>query len=277
MRSPLLKAFLWLLAALTGTALLVAVVSQRGELGKAAIILGGLAGLALFVLGGIFLLVLLRPAFGEARLRGGFGVIARWSVSPEEWELFRAFDAARGAEQKGTLNVLRKRKRRPRRPVGVLVGHRQILVDGSYHGLNRFGVPELRAVGWLRLPGRPECLEFDLAYPRGDTGWVIPARLRVPVPPAAQGPAAKAFEHFRAPNLVPPEGLADRHPWLVIGGGGAVAMLSVGAALGGYLLKRAGTDGFLSSLLVMGGTVGAIGAVLFMVIVALTSVHWVRG
>ncbi len=140
-------------------------------------------------------------AIGYARLLAGKGVIARWHLNPVEWNRFRVFDSARALQHLDLRNDLRVRKFAPASGVDVIVGRRQLIIDGSYHPLRRFAVPELRGINWIGAPTDPECLEFFLSYPRGRYGGTFRLTLRVPVPAHARSDGVGVFEHYQ--GLVP--------------------------------------------------------------------------
>ena len=171
MRSPLLKAALWLCTALLGAVLIAAaLVAQAAGHGKLEAAMVAAPGLALIALSLFFGGRVLPDAVGEARLRSGKGLVVRWTVRPADWALFNDFDSRRSGEQRNIMNWLRVAKISARRPVAVAIGREQVLLGGTYFPLRRGGNPELRAAGWLRPQGVPECLEFDLIFPRGRRG-----------------------------------------------------------------------------------------------------------
>lgn len=138
---------------------------------------------------------------GKARLDAGLGRIAQWHVPAEEWDKFRAFDDARVAAYGQTLmNDLRIREVTPPEGVEVVVGRTSLIVDGSYHVLRLNGLPELRTMGWIdnaATPNRPpDCLEFELVYPRSRYGTSTTTHLRVPIPAAAFEQAKLAYYHY---------------------------------------------------------------------------------
>ncbi len=124
------------------------------------------------------------------------------TLAAEEWDRFRAFDAIRAAQDLALRNDLHIRKLTPPAGVDVLVGRRQLIVDGSYHSLRRLGNPSLRHVYWLPAPADPECLEFALEYARGRAGGTLNLSLRLPVPAHARPDGVRVFEHYNA--IAPP-------------------------------------------------------------------------
>lgn len=194
MRHPLRQAGICCGLTLLGVALVLLVTAKYDQLGQVAGLLIGMAAVSLAGMSFLILLWALLAAFGHARLLAGKGVIARWHVSPAEWERFRAFDAIRAAQDLSLRNSLRIRQTTPPGGVDVIVGRRQVMIDGSYEGLR--GV--LRAVSWLPAPADPECLEFAVRYPRGRSGGTLNLSLRIPVPASARSEGVRVFEHYRA-------------------------------------------------------------------------------
>jgi hypothetical protein len=201
MRNPLLRTAICLGLTLVGAALVLLVASRYEQLGKATGTILGILGMTLAVLSFFTAIWSLMAAVGYARLRAGKGLIARWHITAEEWDRFRAFDAIRAAQGLALRNDLRIRKLTPPAGVDVVVGRRQLIVDGSYHSLRRLGNPSLRHVSWLPAPADPECLEFALEYARGRSG-TLNLSLRLPVPAHARSDGVRVFEHYNA--IAPP-------------------------------------------------------------------------
>jgi hypothetical protein len=263
MRRPLRKALLWFALALAGVALVVFVTQAFDRLGEVgALIIGTLGGLCV-PFGVVYGLTSLLSALGEARLRRGAGVIARWQVAPAEWEAFREFDARWARENDAHANDYTPRPAEGR-AVEVLFGRNQVIVDGSYHPLRRWALPELRGIGWLLPPDAPECIEFDLAYPRGRYGGTIPMALRIPVPRPAREDGVRVFHHFKAKVPAVGGGLAFRRPWLVIGWGI------------GWLMRSSGNESLTAMLLHIVGFISAGGAAFFTAIIVLAVRPWRR-
>lgn len=275
MRRPLRKAVLWFGLALAGAAMAGLALPLGTAEGGAAAAVAGIASALLIPFGVVYGVLSLLSALGEARLRRGAGVLARWQLPAREWEAFRLFDARRGKADPRLLNDYTPGAAEGR-SVEVLFGQRQVIVDGSYHPLRRWAVPELRGVGWLQPEGAPECLEFTIAYPRGRHGGVVTLALRVPVARAARDDAVRVFRHFQARAPVPREGLAYRRPGLVIGWGIGLTAAALATAGIGWLLERAGERGDLPILLQLVGLIAAIGAAIFTLIIVLATMPWRR-
>ena len=170
---------------------------------------------------------------GQALLLAGVRRLARWHLTPAQWDAFRAFDGTRHAEDFHRLaNDMWIRKRTPSGGVDVIVGERSLLIDGSYHPLRPRGLPELRAIGWLDNSARagrpPDCLEFELVYPRGRYGGVQLTTLRVPFPPEARADAVRVYEFF-APKLVRKPAIALRNPQRTLQVAGGMLAISLPA------------------------------------------------
>jgi len=275
MRRPLRKAALWFALSLSGAALVVFVVLAFDSLGEiGALILGTLGSTAIPV-GLVFGLMSLLAGLGESRLRRGIGMIARWQVTARDWEAFRVFDARR-AKEAGAHAPAPAPAPAPAegRAVDVLFGRKQVIVDGSYHPLRRWALPEMRGVGWLLPPDAVECIEFDLVYPRGRYGGTIPMSLRIPVPREAREDGVRVFQRFKAKVPAARIGLAFRRPWLVIGWGlgvTAAALLVTGV---GWLLQLSGDESLTAMLLKLIGILSAGGAAFFTLIIVLATKPW---
>lgn len=133
-------------------------------------------------------------ARGQANLLAGKGHLARWHLSPEEWDRFRAFDAARIAAYPNYLGEMFLRDETPPEGVDVIVTQTSIMIDGSYHVLRRGALPGLTGITYH--PGDPECLEFSLFYPGGRYGGAKRALLRAPYPLDARPQARAVYDHF---------------------------------------------------------------------------------
>lgn len=210
MRNPARKALYCLLAVLAGAALVWFGVAREQRIGEDWSSIGpAFLGLCIAPFAFVTLIQALLAVRGQARLKAGHRVIARWHVYPAEWEQFRKLDERRSADHSSLANELWLRQATPSEGVEVIVGETSLLVDGSYHGLRPGGLPELREVSWL--DGPPICLEFALRYPQGRYGGTVPTALRIPVPAGARGAAARVVDHYRPP-LVRKPGLALRNP-----------------------------------------------------------------
>jgi hypothetical protein len=275
MHSPLRKAAWWLLGALVGAALLaagIALFADEEDYGPLAL---GVIGLGLLPICLFMALTAALSGLGAWRLARGIGMIAQWRIEPAAWEAFRAFAARRAAEPGALPNDVALHAAQG--AVEVRFGRRQVMVGDAYHPLRRYGLPELRGLGWLQPPDAPECIEFTLVYPRGRYGGTVSMGLRVPVAPAARADAVRVFEHFRAVVPQPRIGLATRRPGLVIGWGLGFTALAGLVALVGWVLHERGDQSLEVMLAMLGGMIFAIGGALFTAIIVLAVQPWKRG
>jgi hypothetical protein len=197
MRNPLQKA-LWLIGFTVlgvGIVLLVTVAyDQAGKTTAVILTIVGIAGLGLAIVSPILFLTAIFSAIGHARLMSGKGLIARWHVTADEWDRFRAVDKIRAAEDSRLKNTMDIREQTPPQGVDVIIGRGNIIVDGSYHSISGLG-PRGREINWLNAPVDPECIEFPHCYVRGRT--MVEDTLRVPVPVCARADGVRVFEHYR--------------------------------------------------------------------------------
>jgi len=200
-------------------------------------------GFSLGPIGLVFGIMAALHVRGEAKLLAGESRLAEWHLTAEQWDKFRAFDGRRqDIDLHRLVNDLWIRKRTPGEGVDVIVGEKSLLIDHSYHVLRPRGLPELRAIGWLdnaSVAGQPpDCLEFELAYPRGRYGGVQLTTLRVPFPPSARGDAARVY-HFFAPRLVRKPAIALRNPRKTYRVTAIVFLLSLAACAIGWAMAEA--------------------------------------
>ena len=166
MRNPLSKTVICLGLTITGVVSVLFCSSRYEQLGNVASTIFGVLGISLAIIPVMIAIWSSMAAVGYARLCAGKGLIARWHITAEQWDRFRAFDAIRAAQDLALRNDLHIRRLTPPAGVDVLVGRRLLIVDGSYHSLRRLGNPSLRHVYWLPAPADPECLEFAVEYAR---------------------------------------------------------------------------------------------------------------
>lgn len=192
-----------------------------------------LLGLALLPFPLYILVEALFAVRGRAKLLAGVGVIARWRVSPAEWEGFREVDSRRIAQDLSLGNDFRVRKAAPATPVEVIVGEKSALVDGSYHSLKPGGLPDLRGVRWIEGP--PACLEFAIRYPRSRQNPPVDTTVRIPVSASARAEAARVLDHFerllRPPAPVPRKRGSDARTWAILAAGAVAAGAAAYAVL----------------------------------------------
>lgn len=195
MRNPVSKALGSIVLSALGSGLLLLAYTARDRLGEATSTLLAIIGMTLAA---VFLFTFfwaLLSAIGYARLKSGKGAIARWHLSADDWDRFRAFDKVRAAEHPSLRNDIYIRKLTPAQGVDVIVGRASIIVDSSYHSISgRAGGG--RRINWLNAPVDPECIEFPKSYPRSK-GGSVDLTLRVPVPASARAEGVRVFEHYR--------------------------------------------------------------------------------
>ncbi len=268
MRNPIRKVGYCLALGITAAATLVSVdyeAARRGDLANTIIIV---VSFNVAVFSSFLLLWFALVAVGRARLLSGKTAIARWHVSAAEWDRFRAFDSVRSAQDPALVNELRICEGTPAEGVEVIVGRRQLIVDGSYHALS--GLPSVSAVYWLPAPADPECLEFALVYPRGRFGGVRRMSLRVPVPAASREDGVRVYWHYHVPVAKPQRGLVFRRPRLVFGWCIAVALIAASIGAGASFLMTRGHQSDAATFLMILGFALSLGAVLvFLVTFAL--------
>lgn len=269
MRDPLRKAGYSLALGLTAAVALFHVDYEAARRGDVANTIIMVLSFNVAVFSSFFLLWFALAAVGRLRLLGGKSAIARWHVSAADWERFRAFDAARSAQHETLLNEFPIRDITPAEGVDVIVGRRQLIVDGSYHALS--GLPSVSAVHWLPAPADPECLEFALAYPRGRFGGTRRMSLRVPVPAASREEGVSVYWHYHVPVTKPRQGLVFRRPGQVFGWCIAFAAIAASIGAGASFLIARGHQSDPAIFVMVLGFGSAFGAVLVFLV---TLVVW---
>ncbi|WP_137181534.1 hypothetical protein [Roseomonas sp. AR75] len=267
MRTPFRNAAWWWLAALLGSAMVTASFTLKTGGEDYTVIALAAIGMPLVAFGIVMGIVSTLSGLGAWRLARGRGMMARWQVEPAAWDAFRAF-AARCAAAPGGLPD-HATLQPATAPVEVRFGRHQAMVNGSYHPLRRFSIPEMLGLRWLQPPGAPECMEFLLVYPRGRFGGTISMALRVPVAPTARADAVRVFEHFSAMAPKPRIGLAQRRPWLVIGWGLAFTAACGAIALAAWMVEQAGNRSDAVAITLICALLFAIGGAMFTAIVAM--------
>lgn len=234
MRRPLRHATIWLAIVATGALTSLAAFGGLLPMGGVTIALGSIgATTALFGLAAMGFAA--EAALGERRLRRGTGVIARWTVPPAEWAAFLDADARYAASQPAVRNLL---DRRPAdgRPVEVIVGAGEVLLDGAHHAFGGAGKAALVEVAWLGTPGAPDCVHLSLRRAGGNTGGIYWYALRIPVPAAAREAGGQVFHELRAAQRPPTVPLVLRRPGLTAAWGFGIWAAACAVALGGWLL-----------------------------------------
>lgn len=215
MRNPRKK--IWIYMAMLGVGVVLAAIGangieRSGEDWRWIIML--FVGLGLAPISLMFLIFALLHTRGLAKLRAGEDIVARWSITPGEWEVFRTFDRIRAESGPNLANDLTYDDERQPLPVEIIVGRKSALIGDSYHVLRKGGIPGMEAVGWLPPPANPECLEFRIVYMR-HRAPPVRMTLRFPVPTRYRAEGVKVYDYF-APLLPRRQGFALRRPGTTI-------------------------------------------------------------
>ena len=269
MRNPARKIWLNLVLLAVGAALFVtgaSGVERTGEDWRSIAVM--VAGATLAPIALMFVIFALLHTRGLGKLRAGVGVIARWSVTPEEWEQFRAFDRIRAASGANLANEMIYDEERPSWPVAIIGGRKSAVIGDSYHVLRRGGIPALTALYWLPPPADPECIEFHVAYPRYRS-TSLRLTLRFPVPARYRAEGVRVYEHF-APLVVPRQAIALRNPAKTIRIALAVAAAGAAAFAWGYWSASRSDGQDLVPL--VAAIVGAIGGATALLIALITAI-----
>jgi hypothetical protein len=243
-RDPARKAILFGAMLAAGVLLIWLGATRHGTVGEEWTSIAPIAlGFSLAPFGLVFGMMALLHIRGQAKLLAGEGKLAEWHLTAEQWDKFRGFDTRRqNSDLHRLVNDLWIRKRTPAEGVDVVVGETSLLIDRSYHVLRKGGLPELRAIEWIDNSSAadrpPDCLEFELAYPRGRYGGIQLTTLRVPFPPAARAEALRVHGHF-APRLVSRPGIALRDPRRTYRLCAALFVASLAACAAGWKMAEA--------------------------------------
>jgi hypothetical protein len=262
MRNPQAKIWIYLLLAALGIAAVVFGFEPHQRIGDDRVKTGlAIAGMIVTPIALVQLATALLFARGRSKLQAGVDLLARWMVTPGEWERFRAFDRIRAAAAPGLINDIAYDEERPESAVEVRVGKHSAQVGDSYHVLRPWGIPGLQQIYWLPAPADPECLEFHVIYPRR-YGAGIRMTVRFPVSPAARADAVRVYEYF-APKMVRRPSLAMRNPPRTIVICLIVAFFAASAAVWGFARATAGHGDEITPLMAaIFGTITAPAALL---------------
>ena len=218
--------------------------------------------------GGIFSLNFWRALRLASRLARGEGVIACWTIPPDQMRAFLAADA----RLEGPRNLWRPKAEAAQRPITFAFGPEVIAVDGALHSIPSAGMQSMRAVK-LR-PWAPPMLEFSTNLVTTRSGVVgglvtIKSLLRLPAPNLQQAESLRRYyqDILDGQTIVAPGRWTLR---IKIGLWGAV--LGLASALAGYLLSEAtgwradDTSGMVSLLLLIAGPLLVLGGLLLALI-----------
>lgn len=129
---------------------------------------------------------------GLRRLRAGQDVIARWVVTPADWERFRAFDSARSARYSSPAWL---RSVKGGVPIEIIIGARELMVGGRWQKLQGH-VGSIFHVAWIEV--EPACLEIAILGGADPLSFGV---VRVPVPANATSAGRRVLAHFK--SLIP--------------------------------------------------------------------------
>lgn len=169
--------------------------------GQETTLSAALIGIGLFaaILGAVMCANFLWGVAVIRRIREGRDLVARWRVTPEELDRFRAADAARSAHGPDYHSDWTPPDPSPAEGLEVRFAPDAVLIGGDYFGLSSTGFINFSAV--KRIADAPASLEFRVnrTEARGATVQrltTVSSLLRVPVSPAAPEAAARALDHF---------------------------------------------------------------------------------
>jgi hypothetical protein len=269
-RKPRLGAAAWLVVALAGwisVAWGTFEMHRLGhETGATAAAIGVGFPVAVIATGMLFLAI--RALRIVAALDRGEGVIARWTVSPEDFAEFTADNAARNALGGACRNDWKIPRTTPPQGIEIVFGADGVLVGSRYFGLVNTGM--LKFEGVQMLPSNPLALEFGTVATTVSHGTAVHIHrtrgaLRIPVPRLARDEAVRVLDHFRRVDareiVVDPGFYLGRMRFGLI-----AAPICFLTAAAGFALQFLGygnlLDGTLPVALAVGGTVGGAGALI---------------
>jgi hypothetical protein len=154
-------------------------------------------GLLIAILGLLFLFNFLWAVRLVSALRRGEGVIARWTVAPATFEMFRDLEVQRRAA--GDDNGYRTPCKTPGSGLEVIFSADSVLIGDTFFGLASTGMARFQNV--RLVPTSPPSLEFDTTLTWASNRSQIHVhhtrgKLRVPVAHNAREAAAKVLAHY---------------------------------------------------------------------------------
>jgi hypothetical protein len=234
------------------------------ETGATAAAIGVGFPVAVIATGMLFLAI--RTIRIVAALDRGEGVIARWTVSPDDFAEFVADDSARNALGGGYRNDWKVPRTIPAQGMEIVFGADGVCVGGRYFGLVNTGM--LKFDGVQMLPSNPLALEFGtvattISYVNTLRTHRRRGVLRIPVARLARAEAIRVLDHFRRVDareiVVNPGFYLGRMRFGLI-----AAPICFLVAATGFALQFLGygnlLDGTLPVALAVGGIVSGIGA-----------------
>lgn len=122
------------------------------------------------------------------RLIAGHRQLARWTLSPAEWQQFVTDEARRKAE--GRHNNFKAASTPADTGVDVFVAENAIMIDGDFYHLGY-----MRGLQWI--PDELPCLEYNMVTSgkSGSVRWNV----RFPVAPGAEPLARKIWDYVHPP------------------------------------------------------------------------------
>lgn len=154
------------------------------------------------------------------RLESGHRLLAKWTVSPTEWQKFTADESVRIAA--GRRNTFKLRPEQLANGVHVIIAENAIMIDNDFYHLDG-----LQSLQWL--PDTPPCFEYNMitAGKNGSVRWNV----RFPVANGAE-PLARVvwdYEHRKGQRFDPD--VVDRRMRRMRVGGLIVGIASTPALL----------------------------------------------
>jgi hypothetical protein len=135
-------------------------------------------GITLFLLGAVTAISFMGEIRRYRKLTSGEGVLARWTVSAEEWVAFLTFN--KGLEKGGRLRaILPSSKRRASAPVELIVAANALMIDGKYHELLNTTYYTTTGPHWEQGP--PAYLEYHVKCDGPETSDWVEYTYRLPV------------------------------------------------------------------------------------------------
>lgn len=120
------------------------------------------------------------------RLLRGERLLARWTVSPDEWKQFRENERLRATA--GRDNTVKVRSASEASGIDVVITEESLMVDDDFYHL----VAEMRALQWI--PESPPCLDFTMVT-SGKTS--VTWHIRFPCTEGAESRARVPWDYFQ--------------------------------------------------------------------------------
>ena len=229
-------------------------------------------GLAVGVISAGMLYIAIRGWRLALALGRGEGVLARWTVSPDDYKTFVANDAARNALGPEYQNDWTPPEESPPGGLEVVFGKDIVRVGDRHFGLVNTGMFVFEGV--QILPENPLAIEFGTRATSLSKGAssvhvnVVTGLLRIPIGRLARADAARVLDHYKRVDsheiVVNPGFYKGRMRFGLI----AAPVCFVAAALG-YLMQEAGIATIEVNLVLMiGGIIAGLGALVLALIAA---------